>query len=175
MEVFGRPDKTGRSSSKPMPKDKRFRRVPAPFCAIPVAVMHSDAYRTLGLQSRRVLDALLLDHASHTGLENGRLVATFDQLEKVRGISRRKIAPALRDLEKRGLIQRTAVGCGNRRTGERQPSRYRLTFLPCAMDRMLATDEWKEYTAPHRTRKTDRPVPPSNTSGDHVVASQRVA
>ena len=175
MAAFGRPDKRGRSSAALMPKDRKLLQLPAPFVAVPLEVLRSDAWRGLGIHARRVLDALLVEHVAHRGLENGRLVAPYDQLEKDWGISRRKIAGAIRELEQRGLVQRVAIGHGNRRTGERAPSLYRLTFLASLPDRLPASNEWRAYSAPRRSAKTDRPVSLSDTTGCHAVAPRRVA
>lgn len=168
--TFLRPDATGRSSSTLMPREKKLTSIPAPFVAIPAEVVRSDAFRTLGIHSRRVLDALLIEHVNHRLTENGRLIATYDQLEKDYGVPRRKIAHAIRDLEERGLIERTAVGCGNRLHGQRSPSRYRLTFLHSLPDRIYASNKWRQYKAQRRARKTDRPVPLPDAEGSHMVA-----
>jgi hypothetical protein len=173
MTTFGRPGRNGRSSSAPKPKDKAFLKVRAPFVAIPTEVIVSDAFRTLGIHGRRILDALLVEHNAHAGRENGRLIVTYDQLERGWGVSRRKIAPAIRDLERRGLVRRTAVGCGNRKTGERQPSQYRITFLNSFPDRLRETDEWRAFTAPGRRKKTGSPVSQHDESGGQEVASTR--
>jgi hypothetical protein len=127
----------------------------------------------LGIHGRRILDALLVEHNAHAGRENGRLIVTYDQLERGWGVSRRKIAPAIRDLERRGLVRRTAVGCGNRKTGERQPSQYRITFLNSFPDRLRETDEWRAFTAPGRRKKTGSPVSQHDESGGQEVASTR--
>lgn len=170
---FRRPDAKGRSSALMMPREAKLIAIPAPFTAIPVAVMRSEAFRTLGIHARRVLDALLIEHNAHAGTENGRLVATYDQLERDFGISRRKISPAIHDLEKRGLIRRTSVGHGSGRTGEHVPSRYRLTFLGSLPDRMGPTDEWQHFTATKPHKISDRPVSQSNVAGGPLVAPAR--
>jgi hypothetical protein len=151
-DFFGRPDRKGRSSRKPTSRQKKFMKLRSPFVALPVDVMTSDAYRTLPLQARRVLDCLMIEHAAHGSVNNGRLVATYDYIESRFGVSRRLIAPAIRELEKRGLVRRTAIGSGNRRTGEKAPSRYRLTFFASLPDEMQATDEWEKYEAVKRQK-----------------------
>jgi hypothetical protein len=175
MVAARRPDRKGRSSSQPIPRDKKFTKIRAPFTGIPVVVMRSDAFRTLGIHARRLLDALLVEHVAHACQENGRLVATYDQLVQEFGIPRRKIRGAIAELEKRGLVRRTAVGCGNRRTGDRQPSMYRLTFLGSAPDRLDPTDEWQSYVAPKAAAKTDRPVSLPDIRGCHMVEPFRVS
>jgi hypothetical protein len=174
MVAARRHDRQGRSSSQPVPRDKKFVQIPAPFAPIPLEVMQSDAFRTLGIHARRVLDVLGIEHVAHRFLENGRLVATYDQLERAH-IPRRKIRGAIAELETRGLIRRMAVGSGNRRTGDRQPSLYRLTFLGSVPDRMGPTDEWRSYVAPKPARKTHRPVSLSDIGGCHTVAPRRVS
>jgi hypothetical protein len=170
-----RVDRKGHSSSKLLTRDKELIALPTPFVPIPVEVMRSSAYMTLGIHGRRLLDFLLIEQIAHGHQLNGRLVATYDQLAEA-GIPRRKIRGAIADLEKRGLVRRTAIGCGNRRTGDRQPSRYRLTFFGSLPDRMEPTNEWRLFTAPKR-----RPKAPKNTSagvtidnlGCHTVVLRR--
>jgi len=167
---FSRPDATGRSSSAPLPRVKNLLRLPAPFVAIPVEVMRSDAYRTLNIQGRRVLDALLVEHASHASRENGRLIVTYDQLQRAYGMSRRKIAPAIKDLEQRGLIRRTAEGYAT--DGKRQPSLYRLTFLASLPDREGPSGEWRKYKKPSGKKEAD-PEPASAMSGNQRLVPVR--
>jgi hypothetical protein len=174
MVAARRHDRQGRSSSQPIPRDKKFTQIRAPFAPIPLEVMQSDAFRTLGIHARRVLDVLVIEHVAHRFLENGRLVATYDQLARAH-IPRRKIRGAIKELEERGLVRRTAIGNGNRRTGDRQPSLYRLTFLGSLPDRMEPTDEWRSYVAPKPTPKTDRPVSLSDIGGCHTVEPCRVS
>lgn len=176
MAAGFRADQKGRSSTKLIPRDRKLFKIPAPFAAIPLEVMRSPAFRTAGIHTRRLLDALLIEHVAHGSLENGHLVATYDQLEDA-GIPRRKIRGAIADGEARGLIRRTAIGSGNRRTGDRAPSRYRLTFLSSVPDRMGPTDEWRNYVplpAPERRQKAHQPVPQPDISGCHTVAPRRV-
>jgi hypothetical protein len=170
-----RADQKGRSSSHPMGRDRKLVQVPAPFVPIPSEVMRSDAFRTLGIHARRLLDALLIEHLAHRNLENGRLVATYDQLEREWHIPRRKIRGAIAELETRGLVRRTAAGSGNRRTGDRQPSLYRLTFLHSLPERMEATNEWRSYAIPKLMPKTDLPVSLPDIAGCHRVTPRRVS
>src|SRR5438034_830129 len=100
MAAF-RADQKGRSSSHPMGRDRKLVQVPAPFVPIPVEVMRSPAFRTLGIYARRLLDALLEDNTAHRNLENGRLIATYDQLDQEYHIPRRKIRGAIAELDKR--------------------------------------------------------------------------
>jgi len=167
---FSRPDAKGRSSSRLMPREKKLMALRAPFVGMPVEVMVSDAYRTLDIHSRRVLDALLVEHANHAGRANGRLIVTYDQLQKEYRLSRGKIAPAIRDLERRGLICRTADGYA--RDGKRLPSQYRLTFFPSLPDRMGWTDEWRHFVK-QPSRETGGPKPVSATSGNRMLVPAR--
>ncbi len=172
-----RADRRGHSSSQPLPKDKKFTQLPTPFAAIPLEVMRSPAFMTAGIHTRRLIDFLQIEHVAHGSIENGRLVATYDQLAKA-GISRRKIPGTIADAETRGLVRRTAIGSGNRRAGDRAPSLYRLTFLGSLPDRIGPTDEWRNYVpspAPERLQKAHRPVPQLDTEGCHTVAPRRVS
>jgi hypothetical protein len=175
MVAAFRADQKGRSSSQLIARDRKLVQLPTPFTAIPVEVMRSPAFRTLGIHARRLLDALLVEYTAHGQRENGRLPMPYDQLEREWHIPRRKIRGAIAELDKRGLVRRTAIGSGNRRTGDRQPSLYRLTFLGSLPDRMDPTNEWKSYVASKPTPKTDRPVSLSDIAGCHTVEPRRVS
>src|SRR5688572_19535116 len=43
-------------------------------------LLRSDAWRSLGINERRVIDFLLIEHMSKGGRENGRLKAPYRQL-----------------------------------------------------------------------------------------------
>lgn len=63
----------------------------------------SDAWRTLPINARKLLDFLSLEHMSHAGTENGFLKAPYSHLEDY-GINRRFINKAISDAEERGLL-----------------------------------------------------------------------
>lgn len=105
-------------------------------------MIESPAYRVLSLAARRVLDRIEIEHGRHAGLENGRLVVTFQDFEDY-GVDRHAIAPAINECVTLGFIEITQKGrSGN---GEyRKPNMFRLTYLP--VPPMKATDEWSRAT-----------------------------
>ena len=60
----------------------------------------SDAWRAMGINARRLLDFLLVEHRKHAGLENRNLKAPYDQLE-VFGVTRSEIRGAIEDFTQR--------------------------------------------------------------------------
>jgi hypothetical protein len=46
-----------------------------PFVMLPRELIASDAWRSLGINGRRLIDFLLLEHMGHGGKENGKLKA----------------------------------------------------------------------------------------------------
>jgi hypothetical protein len=114
------------------------------FIAHRVAMLESDAWARLPLAARRMLDRLEIEHAHHGGKENGNLICTYRDFEMF-GIRRPSIAPAIRLLEEVALVEVTHKGRGGN-ADFRDPSRYRLTYLPTG--KRAPTDEWENYTVP---------------------------
>jgi hypothetical protein len=90
-------------------------------------------------QCRKLVDALMAEHADHGGAENGNLMAPYDMLQ-ARGMRRGNILDAVIEAEALGIVDPTR---GVRSYGSRRvPSRYRLTWLGTP-DGLMATHEWK--------------------------------
>jgi hypothetical protein len=53
-----------------------------PFVMLPRSLIQSDAWRSAGINARRFVDFLLLEHMAHGGKENGKLKAPYRQLEQ---------------------------------------------------------------------------------------------
>ena len=104
-------------------------------------MIESDAFRALGINARRVLDFVILDHMAHAGTENGRLCAPYSQLVLF-GVAKSEICSAITELETFGFIEVTK---GQRLGGRQQASRYRLTWLSSA-DGEPATNRWRSVT-----------------------------
>ncbi|WP_442582512.1 hypothetical protein ACSBOB_11445 [Mesorhizobium sp. ASY16-5R] len=105
-----------------------------------IEMKESPAFRALSLSARRVLDRLEIEIAHHGGKDNGKLPATFDQFAEY-GVSRRLIAPAIREAAALGFVVVTDRG----RAGNalwRRPSLYRLTYRPTELTE--ATDDWRK-------------------------------
>jgi hypothetical protein len=106
---------------------------------VPGELLHSPAWLAMSDQCRKLIDALMAEHADHGGLENGNLMAPYDMLQ-ARGMRRGNILNAVIEAEALGIVDpmRGARSYGSRRA----PSRYRLTWLGTP-DGLMATNEWR--------------------------------
>src|SRR5689334_17678696 len=105
-----------------------------------IEMLRSPAYRALSLSGHRILARLEIELAQHGGDDNGKLPTTFDQFAEY-GISRRLVAPAIREVVALGFIEVTERGrAGNAEW--RRPSVYRLTYRPTRIAE--ATDDWRK-------------------------------
>lgn len=109
-----------------------------PWVWLSVALIESEAFRSLSINGHRFVMFLLCEHRNHAGRENGNLAAPYDQLQAF-GLTRSKISAAVKEAEAVGLVRCVR---GGRWAGTNQPSRYRLTFYP-GRDGSPATNEWK--------------------------------
>lgn len=113
-----------------------------------LSLTSSPAWRSRPINCARLLDFLEIEHMHHGGNENGSLVAPYCQLVS-HGLTRRLIADAIREAERRGLI-RVERG-GKKGTTVTELSRYRLTYLWTKTRQNgiwswhEPTDEWKLY------------------------------
>jgi hypothetical protein len=90
-------------------------------------------------QCRKLIDALMAEHADHGGRENGNLMAPYNMLQ-ARGMRRGNILNAIMEAEALGIADPTR---GVRSYGSRNcPSRYRLTWMGTS-DGLTPTNEWK--------------------------------
>jgi hypothetical protein len=113
-----------------------------PWVWQPTDLLASDAWRAMSINARRLVDFLMVEHRNHAGLENGNLMAPYDQLEKA-GLTRECIAAAINEAEFMGLIR---VRRGGRYAGTNRPSSYRLTFY-ADKEHAPPTNDWKRVTA----------------------------
>ena len=88
-------------------------------------MLRSPAWQSLGINARRLIDFLMIEHMSHGGRHNGYLLAPREQLENF-GIGRRLITGAIKEAQAAGLID-VKPGVG------RQPSTFTLRWLPVAV------------------------------------------
>ena len=102
------------------------------FVPLTRTLLENPKYRALGINARRLIDFLALEHLQHGGAQNGYLLAPRRQLEHA-GIGARHVSRAIAEVEKAGLVT------VKRGTGKRL-STYALTWLPMG-------------TAPIRTRR----------------------
>jgi len=113
-------------------------------------LLNSDAWRTAGINVRRLIDFLCLEHLSHGGKKNGQLKAPHRQL-KAFGIGDHFIADAITEAEKRGLID----CCYN---GQRVATTYAIGWLPL-YDGTRPADRWKAYRNEKRPRPKFKNLP----------------
>lgn len=144
MPSQGKPDATGRSSGKGSTREKKTWGPPKgePWIWLTTELLVSPAWRLRSINAARLIDFLLIEHRNHAGLENGNLMATYDQLVD-HGLKRRFICAAISEAEFLGLIR---CDRGGRWADKNQPSTYRLTFYT-SRDDSSATNEWKGKTA----------------------------
>lgn len=106
----------------------------------------------MSIHCRRFIEFLLIEHCNHAGRENGHLQATYDQLVEW-GLPRKRIADAIREAVKRGLVKVTRqgglYGVENRRT----PSLYRLTWIGTLNPANKPTNEWKRFSSEKISRR----------------------
>ena len=103
-------------------------------------LIESDAWRSAPINTRRVVDRLMLEHMAHAGTMNGKLICTYRDFEKF-GIRHQSVKPAISDAVQRGLIIVTEKGKAS--AGPvRWPSRYALGWLP-THDGAAASNRWK--------------------------------
>jgi hypothetical protein len=122
------------------------------FVKLSREVLESEAWRSLRINERRLVDFLMLEHMKCAAKHNGKLKAPYDQLEEW-GIGARHIAKAIRGAEMRGIIT-----C--RRGGMKVATDFSLTWLP-PHDGAAPTSEWRNYTkaSPKKPRRKIRKQP----------------
>jgi hypothetical protein len=109
------------------------------FVKMPRDLLRSDAWRSLGINERRVIDFLLLEHLSKGGRENGNLKAPHRQLVRF-GVCPRHTAKAISGAESRGLI-----AC--HRGGMRVATTYTISWLALP-DGSLPAATWRTFRDP---------------------------
>ncbi|WP_293682793.1 hypothetical protein [uncultured Phenylobacterium sp.] len=89
-------------------------------------------FRALGISARRILDALLYEHMSNGGAENGNLGGTYEQLE-LWGVTAADVRKGYAELYATGFVRQTVQGYFA--IGGQVQSRYALTWLPTGFGR----------------------------------------
>ena len=107
-----------------------------PWIGIPLEVVESDAWRSLGINAHRLVGFLMREYMRHRGKENGKLKAPRMQLATF-GINRGEISRAITQAEELGIIE-----C--QRNGLRTASTYALTWLSLR-DGTPANHRWRLY------------------------------
>jgi hypothetical protein len=127
---------------KNTPEGKTIRRnkIAEQFAWQPISMLESPAYRAVSLSGHRILARINIEHAHHSGQDNGKLPVTFLDFEEY-GIHRHAIAPGIREVEALGFIRVTQHGrAGNAEW--RIPNMFALTHLP-TKDNPKPTEGWK--------------------------------
>jgi hypothetical protein len=111
------------------------------FCVfMPRDLLASAAWQVMSRQCRLLVDALMIEHAEHGGVENGNLKAPYDTLLNLRGMRHADIKKAIHEAVALGII---SAKLGQRSYGARRlPSLFRLTWLGTP-DGLMPTHEWK--------------------------------
>lgn len=138
-----RHDATGRSTGRL--KSGKYTRIEGQFVGLRLSLLESPAWGAVSLAGRRALDRLMLEHLNHGGMENGKLVCTYDDFAAF-GIRRKSVAPAIRELIALGFLvvtQRGRMAAAEFHT----PNTYRLTYLSEMGGRGPATDDWERLSA----------------------------
>jgi hypothetical protein len=110
-----------------------------PWAWISLELLASDAWRSLGINERRLIDFLQLEFMAKAGTNNGKLKAPHDQLVRV-GIGAKYVAPAIRKAEDLGLV--------DAHRGFRVATTFALTWLPLN-DGTPASHRWRRYRNPN--------------------------
>jgi hypothetical protein len=81
-----------------------------PFIMLPLSLLTSKAWRSLGVNAKRFIEFVMIEHMRHGGRENGRLPAPRRQLESF-GISEHLVSGAIEEAKTLGhsLIDCRAV------------------------------------------------------------------
>jgi hypothetical protein len=126
-----------------MSKNYRLKnRIGGQFAPRLIEMLESPAFRVLSRAARQVLARIEIELAHHGGMDNGKLIVTFEQFVEY-GVHRHAIAPAIRELEVLGFIEVTEHGrAGN--ADFRRPSKFRITYRH--VNRAEPTHEWRRIT-----------------------------
>lgn len=103
-------------------------------------MLNSPAWRYLSGNAQKIVSRLIVEHLTHAGTKNGNLICTYSDFESY-GIRRNSIAVAIREAENAGWIKVTK---GWAYRGHREPSVYRLTWLP--ENWHYPTNDWRFAT-----------------------------
>jgi hypothetical protein len=111
------------------------------FIMRPVEMLRSPAYRVLSRAALLMLSCLEVELGKHGGNDNGRLIATYEQLSDY-GIGRKEIGPARRELEALGFIEVTERGWAG--DANRAPNKFRLTYCGSRAAAHDASHSWRK-------------------------------
>jgi len=148
-----RANATGRSVRGQTDKRRERRNRPPkgePFIWLTREILESAAWRAAPLATRRFVDAVAIALMDTGGAKNGRLVVTYDQLERY-GLRRCSIADAIDAAEVLGLVHVTERG-GRAFADVRKPSLYALGWLDLC-DGTPVANQWKRFASVDEARE----------------------
>ena len=135
-------DATGRSGKR-TGRIAKINRAPKgePWVWHTLEMLTSDSWLAMGVNARRVLERVEVEHMAHGGTENGSLIVTHKNFMDV-GIGASAIHPGIQEVVFLGFLRYVQ---GGRWGGSNRPSRFRITWLPDKSG-APATNEWKGVT-----------------------------
>jgi ferredoxin len=133
-------------------------KIESPFAPFPSRMIESPAFRVLSNSGLKVLLYLGAVWASNGGLKhniNGKLIATYRQICGFWPMSMGAVSTAIREVILLGFVEITVKGCAGN-ADERQPSQYRLTYLPAEGVPGAGSHEWRRITTIVEARRIAR-------------------
>ena len=135
-----------------------------PWTWVTRELLSSEAWRSMAVNTRKLVDFLMLEHISQGGKENGKLMAPRHQLEAF-GIGARHVSPAIEEAVSLGLVD-VKRGIG------RRASRYALNWLPLH-DGTMPTPRWQPVMTSEGKSllMTSEGIPQRYPKGSHKARS----
>lgn len=147
---MSKPNATGRNSRK-SPGRRKPGAISGPFVALTLDMLTSVAWQALGINARRLLDRLMVEHLRHAGRCNGDLQVTYLQFDSA-GLDKKRVKEAIRQATFLGFIRHNRDELGER---TKVATSFRLTFLPTRTVGPVGdfkeppTDEWRSIGRTH--------------------------
>lgn len=121
-----------------------------PFVQLPTELLYSYAWHSMGINERRLMEFLIIEHSNHAGVENGNLIATYDQLHEF-GLNRAYVSQSTEEARRKGLI--FVEKRGRESYNKSYCNRYTLTFFKAkyydnknkTFYYAEPTNNWKKY------------------------------
>ena len=104
-------------------------------------LLELQAWGTMSLAARKIVERVAIEHMGHGGTLNGSLIVTYDDFETF-GVRRKSIAPAIKKAVALGFLDVTGKGHRSHGIG-RRPSTYGITWLP-RCDGTPASNRWRK-------------------------------
>jgi hypothetical protein len=111
----------------------------------PAELIMSEAWRALGINARRIVDRVLIEHIGQGGMANGELCVAYGDFEQ-HGASPNHIAAGIAEAEAAGVLVALRRG---KHAGRNAPTFYRLTWMGGwnkLREKIPPSNEWKSRT-----------------------------